>query len=192
MTRRVVLGALAVLVAGAAVIYGLRAIAEPPTFAIRSESAEFQVSCHGIGPGALEGSIFLDVEARGLVGPDDFREGMSDADFRLYAQASGILTSEGTADVDEYNAFVATVQEGVTSYCDQLRDNRQSGLIMVSGGALVALMLITIVAILTTPRRTRGGRGPDTSPALSQDPPVGQPQPDTADGWAVPPGRGLS
>ena len=157
--RKVVLAALAVLIAVLVFTTAQRAVTEAPSFSVpvgsdeESNPRSLEIECPPIGPGtaALSVSLYDDHPGHG-----DLNEIMSGEAFAEYVKYHEIKTEDMTAqDFEVYEEFREEVRENTLYYCGILRENQQTGLIMLYGQGLLLLVLVGIAATLTAPRPTR-------------------------------------
>lgn len=161
--RKKVLGGLAALIVTVALIVAMVNITTKPTFStpasVSTKYTTLPVTCHAIGPGQLDGSRERVSTSRGdgsvdLDDSEEVYEGMSQEDFETYLSRYDQWESIPPG-VNERQAYRDMIQERITFYCGQLRENQQTGLIMTFGVSLLLLLSVGIAAILTEPRRTK-------------------------------------
>lgn len=152
VVRKLVLSGLALLIVAVALVVAGRAAATAPTFEVSPPTyidgvpTTFTVACHALLPGELDASVDIDKY--------DIYAGMSDEDLYAFAEGNDIVVGPEltTEQLEAREAYFTTVRENTTYYCDQLRHNREVGLLMTFGISLLLLSLLGIAAAVVAPR----------------------------------------
>ena len=140
-------------------------VTTPPTFQVQTGIEDgkgpvtFPVACHATGPGALDaatgGSSGVDLYGDEFWKyPNTLHEGMSNDDYETYVEdwkkATGTANSDDPAQTE---AFLQTIRDNTEYYCAQLRENQQTGLVLIFGRSVLFLLLIGFGAVLVGGRR---------------------------------------
>lgn len=171
LIRRAVLGGLALVITVTMIVLVSANVSQPPTFKVKETSVAGDgatVTCVATGPAGIAGAnypgstppgtldVFVDITDERLeIGGKYSKifEGMSYDDLAAYAEASGVAFS-GELSLEEQarrQQFVDTVTDNVRYYCDRLRENRQTELVMTVAVSLALLLLIATGAAVTAP-----------------------------------------
>ena len=169
LIRKVVLGALAVIIVVATMVRVDGHMSAQPQFEI--EFGQFE---HEGQPNIVIECPPLEASANGEtrdvvgeLGPNrtfysNIDMYMTADQFRALGDSHLVLWENSLAvpGFDEPSLFAQNVTENIRNQCGILRDNQQSGLIMLYGQALLLLALLGIAATLTAPRLKRAEAGP--------------------------------